>query len=84
MRIGDCGGASPLKNVVAVERETKDVRRDESDLAGAETDYTDDGTVGSGENPSLPIAAADKDGGENSKKAGSVIEAEQGVAHVWL
>jgi hypothetical protein len=65
---------APGEEVAGVEGNAEEIRRNKTELGGANTDDTDDGAIDGGNDPALPQLLAEQDGAENSQNAGDVIQ----------
>ncbi len=70
-------GIAPPADVVCINRKAEDVGGDEAYLGSAKGDHADDDAIDGCKDPSVPVVASDKDGGDNGEHARDVVEAEQ-------
>lgn len=68
---------TPVEDVVAIHSKAEEVGGNESELRGSNSDDADDGAVGAGNYPALPLALADQVCREQRKSARNVIEWNQ-------
>jgi hypothetical protein len=66
----------PIHQVIAVQAQTEDVRRDKPGLCRFHPDQTNDHAVGPSHNPALPQAAANQNCGHHRQKTRDVIETQ--------
>ena len=66
----------PLHEIVAVNPEAEEIRRDKSSLHRAEANDADEQAVGARDDPALPNAPADEHGGEDRQHARNVVKSK--------
>lgn len=69
--------SAPMQHVIAVHSKTKKIGGNESELRGSKSDDADDGTIGAGNNPTLPFVSANQVCGKQRKRTRDVVETKQ-------
>jgi hypothetical protein len=77
---------TPVEEIGRIKRDAKEIRGYETELSGADTDNTDDGTIEGGNYPALPELLAEEDGAQDCQNAGEIIESNhvEHIEHVGL
>jgi hypothetical protein len=71
---------APVPQVVGIKRDAEEIRWDETKLRGSHGNHADDHAVRARYQPPLPKFSSDKNGREDCKNTGNVIESK----HVGL
>jgi hypothetical protein len=73
-------GLLPTAEIPGVQGYAKEVRGDEAELTGLNTDEADNDAIDRGHDPPVPEFLADEDCGDDRQNARDVIEAEHALS----
>jgi hypothetical protein len=72
--LGWCACSSPGSQVEAVDYDAEHVGWNKAQLSSLDSDDADNGAIDAGQNPALPTASADQNGGDYGENAGQIIK----------
>jgi hypothetical protein len=67
---------APFKNVVSIECDAKQIRRDKAELPGVHANDANENAVRAGDDPAFPPLSAHQDGRGDCQNAGDIVQTE--------